>query len=284
MIFSGQKSRTILGLGLGIVFVFAANVSAHDGLHEQIVAVTKRIAKEPTNANLYLKRAELYRLHEEWKNSEKDLDRAEKLNPNLVVVDLGRGKLWFDAKQFSKAKIALERFLAKEPNGFEGVLTLARALAKLKESENAVRYFTQAITLSPKDSAEIYLERSQTLAEAGKIDEALRGLDEGVERFGGLVILENYAIDLEVKRKRYDTALARLDNLAAPMPRKENFLLKRGEILLSAGKKCEARKAFTESLTAIESLSDFRKNVRAVQTMKTHLQKLLKQTPSKNCV
>ncbi len=78
MIFSAKKSRTILGLGLGIVFVFAANVLAHDGLHEQIIAVTKEIAKDPNNANLYLKRAELYRLHEEWKNSEKDYNRAEK--------------------------------------------------------------------------------------------------------------------------------------------------------------------------------------------------------------
>ncbi len=95
--------------------------------------------------------------------------------------------------------------------------------------------------------------------------------------------MQNAAIDLEVKRKRYDAALARLDKLAATMPRKESFLLKRGEILLKAVKKCEARKAFTESLNAIETLSDFRRNVRAVQTMKTRLQKLLKQTPSKNC-
>ena len=95
--------------------------------------------------------------------------------------------------------------------------------------------------------------------------------------------MQNAAIDLEVKRKRYDAALTRLEKLAATMPRKENFLLKRGEILLKAGKKCEARKAFIESLNAIETLSDFRKNVRAIQTMKTYLQKLLKQPPSKNC-
>ncbi len=282
MIFSGQKSRTILGVWLGIVFVFAVTVLAHGGLHEQIVAVTKEIAKDPTNAHLYLKRAELYRLHEDWKNSEKDFDRAEKLNPNLAV-DLGRGKLWLDAKRFTLAKLALERFLTKAPNSFETVLTLARVSSKLEQTENAVKYFTMAIALSPKDSAEIYLERSLLLGERGRINEALRGLDEGIERYGGLVILENYAIDLEVKRSRYDAALTRLDKLAVTMPRKESFLLKRGEILFKAGKKCEARKAFTESLNAIETLSDFRKNVRAIQTMKTDLQKFLKQTPSKNC-
>ncbi len=187
MIFSGRKSRTILGLGLGIVFVFAANVLAHDGLHEQIIAVTKEIAKEPNNANLYLKRAELYRLHEEWKNSEKDFNRAEKLNPNLAVVDLGRGKLWLDAKRFSSAKSALERFLTKEPNSFEAVLTLARVSSKLNQTENAVIYFTQAIALSPKDSAEIYLERSLLLGERGRFDEALRGWTKASNVLAGLL-------------------------------------------------------------------------------------------------
>lgn len=266
-----------------LFFAYPQPAAAHGSLHEQIVAVTKEIKKDSKNPALYLKRAELYRLHGEWENSEKDYDRAEKLNPNLAIVDFGRGKLRLDAKRFSAAKLALERFLAKEPNSFEAVLTFARVLSKLNQTENAVKYFTQAISLSPADSAEIYLERAQTLAAAGKIEEALRGLDEGIERFGGLVVLQIAAIDLEVKRRRYDAALARLDKLAEPMPRKESFLLKRGEILLKAGKKCEARKAFTESLNAIETLSDFRKSVRAVQTMKTDLQKLLKQTPPGNC-
>src|SRR5690349_13874897 len=92
------------------IFCLTLTAAAHDGLHEQILAVTEQIKKEPSNAALYLKRAELYRLHAEWKNSEADFNSAEKLDNALTVVDLGRGKLWLDAKQFSKAKRALEKF------------------------------------------------------------------------------------------------------------------------------------------------------------------------------
>ena len=283
MIFSPKKSGTILGLWLGIVFVFAANVSAHDGLHEQIIAVTKEIKKDPKNAALYLKRAELYRLHAEWKNSETDFYKAEKLDANLAVVNLGRGKLWLDAKQFARAKFALEKFLAQEPESFEGVLTMARVFAKLKQTETAVKYFTQAITISPPDSAEIYLERAESLHSANKIDEALRGLDEGIEKFGELVFLENYAIDLEVKRKNYDAALARLNKLSATMPRKESFLLRRGEILLQAERICEARASLIESHKGFESLSPFRKNIRAVKDQLVRLEKLLANMPAKDC-
>ena len=283
MIFATPKFKSILGLSLGIVFLFSLAVLAHDGLHEQIIAVTKEIKKDPNNAALYLKRAELYRLHEEWKKSEKDFDRAEKLKPNLAVVNLGRGKLWLDAKQFARAKLALEKFLAKEPESFEGVLTMARVSAKLKQTETSVKYFTKAIAISPPDSAEIYLERAETFVLANKIDEALRGLDEGIEKFGGLVTLQTAAIDLEVTRKNYDAALLRLEKLMATMPRKESFQLRRGEIQLQARRKCEARASLMESQKGYNSLSPFRKNVRAVKEQMTRLQKLLMTIPAKNC-
>ncbi len=283
MIFSPKKSGIILGIWLGIVFVFAANVSAHDGLHEQIIAVTEDIKKDPNNAALYLKRAELYRLHEEWKRSEKDFDRAEKLDADLAVVNLGRGKLWLDAKQFSKAKLALDKFLAKPPDSFEGVITMARVYVKLKQTAAAIEYFTKAIAIAPADSAEIYLERAETLAAANKIDAALRGLDEGIEKFGGLVTLQTAAIDLEVTRKNYDAALIRLDKLSAAMPRKESFLLRRGEILFQAERICEARASLIESHKGFESLSPFRKNVRAVKEQLARLEKLLAKMRAKDC-
>ncbi len=279
-----QQPFEILSFLLIVFFIFAPKIFAHDGLHEQIVALTEEIKKDPRNAALYLKRAELYRLHAEWKNSEKDFARTERLDAYLAAaVNLGRGKLWLDAKQYSKARLALEKFLAKEPGGFEGVLTMARVSAKLKKTKTAVKYFTQAIRISPEDSAEIYLERAETLVNARQFDEALRGLDEGLERFGNLVTLHTAAIDLEVRRKNYDAALVRLDKLTAAMPRKESFLLRRGEILLKAKRNCEARKDLLEAQKDYDSLSSFRKNVRAVKEQIARLEKLLTKIPAENC-
>ncbi len=268
---------------IALFFARPPILAAHDGLHEQIVAVTKEIKRNPKNPALYLKRAELYRLHQEWKNAEADFNRTEKLNPNLAVVNLGRGKLWLDTKQFSRAKHALEKFLSKAPDSFEGVITMARVFAGLRETENAVRFYTQVVVLSPKDSAEIYLERAEILASANKIDEALRGLDEGIEKFGGLVTLQIAAIDLEANRENYDAALVRLDKLSSAMPRKESFLLRRGEILLLARRKCEARKSLLEAQENFNSLPFSRKNIRAVKEQIARLQKLLIEIPVNSC-
>ena len=265
------------------IFCLTLAVAAHDGLHEQILAVTEQIKKEPRNARLYLKRAELYRLHAEWKLSENDFNAAEKLDSKLAVVNLGRGKLWLDAGQFSKAKRALEKFLVIEPRSFEGVVTLARVYAKLRQTDAAVRYFTESIALAPADSAELYLERAATLAAANRTTEALRGLDEGLKKFDGLVTLQTAAIDLEVKRRNYDAALFRLDKLTATMERKESFLLRRGEILLTAKRRCEARKSLLQAQDIYNSLTDFRKKVRAVREQIARLEKLLATISTKNC-
>jgi len=265
------------------IFFFTLVISAHDGLHEQILAVTEQIKKEPRKAALYLKRAELYRLHAEWKLSESDFSQAEKLDSTLAIVNLGRGKLWLDAKQFAGAKRALEIFLTGEPKSFEGVITMARVCARLGQTKAAVKYFTESIALAPADAAEIYLERAATLAAANRPAEALRGLDEGLGKFAGLVTLQTAAIDLEVKRRNYDAALFRLDKLTAAMERRESFLLRRGEILFQAKRRCEARTSLLEAQKLYDSLTDFRKKVRAVKEQIARLEKLLAKIPAKIC-
>ena len=46
---------------LATLMLLVGLAPAHDGLHEQIADVTARIKRAPQDANLYLKRGELYR-------------------------------------------------------------------------------------------------------------------------------------------------------------------------------------------------------------------------------
>ena len=67
-------------------------------------------------------------------------------------------------------------------------------------------------------------------------------------------MLELLAIDLELRKKNYDAALARLEQIAAQSQRKEEWLVRRGEILEQAGRAEEAHAAFMQAQAAIESL------------------------------
>ena len=210
---------------------------AHEGLHEQIAAITAKIRRDPKNASLYLQRGELHRFHRDWVRAAADYDRAERLQPSLKIVELARAKMFFDSGKLQRAKLTLDRFLAQQPGHYEALVARARVLAKLRDRTSAARDFTAALAMSSTPEPELYLERANVLAgDEQRIYEALGGLDDGIRKLGPVVTLQLAAIELELRRKNYDAALTRLDQIAVQSERKEPWLVRRGEILKLAGR------------------------------------------------
>jgi tetratricopeptide (TPR) repeat protein len=274
----GMNLRKLAGATLCVALLWSF-AHAHEGLHEQILAVTAKIKRDPKNASLYLHRGELHRLHRDWTRAAADYDRAARLQPNLTIVDLARGKMLFEAGRLQRAKFTLDRFLSQQPGHYEGLLTRARVLARIGARNDAIKDFTQALDLAESSTPEpeLYLERAQvTAGDAQRIAEALNGLDEGIKRLGPLVTLQLAAIDLELRRHNYDGALHRLDLIAAQSERKESWLVRRGEILKLAGRDEEARAAFNAALVAIESLPPARRQSRAITALQLRARAALK--------
>jgi tetratricopeptide (TPR) repeat protein len=252
-------------------------VLAHGDVHGQIVEITQQIEKSPTNSELYIKRGELHRTHQDWDAAQADLDRAFALNSALDVIDFAKGRLFLEASWPVSAKVSLDRFLSKHTNHVEALVVRARTLAKLERRVEAAADYTHAINVSTESRPELYFERAQVLAaEGGKHSkEAVRGLEDGMKKMGPLVTLQLCALDIEVKQKQYDDALKRLESITAKSPRKETWLARRGEILQEAGRKSEARQAFTAALEAMETLPPARKNVPAMMDLQKHLREEL---------
>jgi predicted Zn-dependent protease len=266
-----KKTTWLLGVGI----LLSSFAYAHEGLHEQIAAITAKIKRDPKNASLYLQRGELHRLHRDWSRAATDYNRAARLQPGLTIVDLARGKMLFESGRLQRSKLVLDRFLSQQPNHFEGLTTRARVLAKLGSTADAIKDFTGAIAQSPEP--ELYLERAETTVRDGKrLDEALSGLDEGIKRLGPIVTLQLPAIELELRRQNYEGALTRLDLIAAQSERKETWLVRRGEILRLAGRDEEARAAFNAALVAIESLPPWRRQSKAVTALQVRARSALK--------
>ena len=256
-----MRRRLFIAL-LVLLFVPSVPLIAHEGLHSQIGEMTKRIRADPANAALHLKRGELYRLHEQFALAERDYDRAAALDPQLHSVDLGRGLLWTASGRTLAAVVALQRYVAAEPNDPEGHIALARALVSAgRASEGAIEY-TAALRGVP--DPDIGIERAQALLAAGRPDEALRGIDEILARLGPVVTLQLTAVDIEVHRGDMDGALSRIDAAIATTPRNEGWLELRGDILMCAGRAAEARQAYQAALEAMASLPPERRATRAI--------------------
>ena len=228
---------------------------AHGDLHEQIQEVSAQLLQQPARGELYLKRAELHRVHGNLNAAEADYDQAARLDPGLSGMDFGRGQLLLAAGKIPQALVVLDRFLSAHPGHGPAFVVRAKARSKAGDHLGAAADYTLALQSFPQPEPEYYSARAQALVEAGPehIDKALAGLDEGLARLGGVLTLELLAVDLEISVKRYAGALTRIDRLRQTAGRPEFWWERRGDILDLAGRPAEARQAYHNALEAVQS-------------------------------
>lgn len=279
-----RQVRFALLAGLLLVLVAPLRVGAHADMLLQIDEVSKEIAKAPASAELHLRRSQLYREHADFEASYADVEKALSLDPKLPTIDFIRGRLFLDWGWPLSARACLDRFLARQPKYVDALVLRARALSRLNQRRAAVVDYDLALKLSTEPGPDLFVERAQLLMteEREQWAEAVRGLDDGLQRLGPLVTLQLFAIDAELKLKNYDGALARVDKVAERSPRKETWLARRGEILVQAGRSDEARRAYESALAALQSLPPTRRNVPAMQELSRRIQKQIETLRAEN--
>ena len=247
--------------------------SGHGDFHDQILTINAQIAQTPANAELWLRRGELHHAHGDWEAARADYDKVTQLDPRLAVVDLARGRLFLQTGALTAAEEALDRFIAAHPQSAAGLVTRARVKRRLGAIEEAVADYDQAITFATQPEPDYYLERAELIASRGAegIDRAIRGLDEGLARLGEPVTLALAAIELEVGAARYDAAIERIDVICSRTPRKELWLVRRGEVLEKAGRGAEARAAYRAAVAAIDALPEQRRRTKMMVDLRSRL-------------
>jgi tetratricopeptide (TPR) repeat protein len=263
--------RCVLSLAVVIV-ILAPSISAHDGLAGRIAAVTAQIAKAPANAELLLRRADLYRAAHKWALAHADLDRILEIEPKMAGLDFVRAQVYFGAGADRSAVQAASRALARDPRYVGALIVRGRARVRLGLAHAAATDFTGALDQRP--APDLYIERARALstAYAKNYEAALRGLDEGLARLGWIVTLELEAIDLELRLKRYDAALGRLHRISAHSARQETWLARRGAILEQSGRTSEARAAYQAALAAAMGVPVVRRQTRTHAVLIERLQ------------
>src|SRR5688572_300750 len=118
---------------VGVLLVVAAIVlvaqpsGAHDALAEQIARLTAEIGRNPANAELLVRRGDLYRARRQWTEALADFDRALRLDPTRVTAELGRARVLFETGQPTGAIQAADHFLRRVPRHVDALVLRARA-------------------------------------------------------------------------------------------------------------------------------------------------------------
>lgn len=267
--------RTLLSLLLlgGSLWLPAA-VLAHGVTSEQIKQVTALIQHEPQNPHLYLRRGELYRRSGNARAALDDYAQSEKLAPQLSEVHFLRARLYFETRTPELAELSLDRLLAQHPQHTEALLLRAEVRAQLGATTQAIADYNAVLARHTQPKPEHYLARAELQLAARRPDDSLAGLEEGLAKLGPLVVLHQRALEIEVQRKRWDAALARLDTLLAQAPRQEFWLVRRSEILWQAGRRAAARQSRQAALAAIAALPDHLRHTLAMQQLQRRCRKI----------
>ena len=244
---------------------------AHLEIEEQIAAITLQLEEKPDDPDLYLQRAELHRFHKDWKLASADYGQAEKLDPKLTAVRLGRGRMLLESGEFESAKSTLDGVLKEKPDEAQAFFLRGRAVAKLGRAREAVRDFDSALPIMHLPTAEHYLERARTLVGMKDIEanaEAIRGIEQGIARLGSLNTLHRYAAEIEVASGHTDEAIARIDALVVKTKGHLEWLKMRADVLADSGRCEEAAQAYKECLAKIDQIPAHRQAVPLIVKLK----------------
>ena len=245
---SGMSRRATLFV---LALLSATKACAHPEIQDALDRLTTALAATPNDASLYAERGELYAQHEDWLSAEANYMRAAELAPGLPRLARARGSLALARGQVSAARRFLDHAIALAPSDPTAFILRARALARLGLTPDALADYTQAFGLLAAPSPELYLERAALFASPA---DALRSLADAFVRLGPVMSLQLRALDLEISLSRFDDALTRVDLLTSASERRELWLKRRGDILVSAGRQAEARATYVAAQTAIAAL------------------------------
>ena len=244
-----------LSLASLLLVLALPRVLAHGDDQVLIEALTEELAKKP-DADLFIRRGELFRHHQEWQKAGADFEAAAALEPKLEVVDFFRARLLLEAGEPAKAKPLIDQYMERVPAEAEGWFLRGDVLGALGHHEAGALEYAEGIRRAPHPRPEHYLRRAKFLAAAPNPDHArvLAALDEGIAKLGPVISLLEYTINLEVERRNYDGALARIATAMVHSPRRETWLVRQGDVLLKSGRTPEAVAAYRAALKAIEDL------------------------------
>lgn len=193
--------------------------SAHPDLLLQIDKLTEQLEIGPPGAELYLKRGDLYRRHEDPQNAARDFAAARRLDPDHPLLDYYDGRLSLETGDAASAEASLARYLSRTPGHAKAWVLRGQASIELQQPEKAAAYFALAINHSENPSPELYrLQILATLAMGETHWASAAGIAQaGLAHFGVEVNLLGLATDIALAMDQPVKALAYLGRLPPPL-------------------------------------------------------------------
>lgn len=273
-----------------MVWIGNHRASGHGSAHEQILKLSELIEFSPKDPQLYLQRADLYLAHQFPEAALSDYQRALQIEPDLVSAKLGLGTIQMQMGDFKPALASLNDYIKVVEKDARAWVCRARVYYALGEYQKSVEDYENAIQFTPTPRPEWFLELAQSTVEwlwkdgsdeqkKNAYQNAARKIDAGIEKLGSAVTLELAAMDYERLAGDFDQAILRIEKLMAQARRKESWWIRKADLQRESGDIEAARASYQSALEAIDQLSEARRQLKSVESMKAYAEEQLSMLP-----
>ena len=233
--------------------VLLQSLSAGELEKAKIKELNKIIQTKPDEAAIYLERGELYREDSEYRLALKDFNTAERLNPHLAAIEFARARVYKDINRHDLTEDHLKRFLQLEPENLKALRLLATFYVDRERYQEADAVYGRIIKTFSTPALSFYFLRSQNREAYGDLEGALALIEGAIRLAEWTPMLENKAIEYELKLGDHRAAIERLDRLIERDERRRfRYYQKKAEVFLLMKDTVSAKKNFELALSSLD--------------------------------
>jgi tetratricopeptide (TPR) repeat protein len=213
------------------------------------------IAREPGNFYALFMLGTIEGEFRQFKEAEKHLARAVKLNPSSAEALTSYGNILIEQKRHRDAVATLGKAISLQPQNSNALIYRGLALAELGRHEEALKDFDRVLQLDPR-SAFALNNRANSLIALNRHQEAWPSVDALLRLAPNHVPgLASRAV-LLTSEKKHREALAVLERALAIEPNNPDLILARGHALMALQRYEDALAAFRKAAASKPDSSD----------------------------
>lgn len=265
-------------VGVGVAVAIVQCLSAHGFLHEEIAALSQRIKKQPRNAELLVKRAELYREHRETKEARMDLEQALKIEPSLPSARLALARLLRESGNVEAAKEAVQLVVKQSPGNVEAVAELARCQEVLGEWSGAAASWRSLLDEEEGASPAVALScaRAYGQVKPAELKSAQKVLVQALSRHPRVIVLHRELAALWIRLEQPAKADRQLQALREIYPGlRPRLLVEEASLWQEHHQKERALTAWQEARAAFAKIPAHRQSLPGFQSLKGQIDSAL---------
>lgn len=261
-----------------LAFLFVGQSLAHGELHERIKVVSEEIKTFPDSAFLYLKRGELYFLHEDFQKSIMDFDSCTILGLDDPRLHLGFANSYGEIGKYHTAIEHLDKILTNNKLDVNALRLKGQLLYESGQYLKAAHNFEKVIFNAKKSFPELYIEASFAWENSNDVNALLKASESiimGIEKLGDLLVFYNRLVEIHLKSKDYTSALIYQSKILHISNRKEKAYYKRALIHIENGDSTAAKQDLEMASYAIENLPNRIKKNKAMLNLIANIEQLI---------